>query len=55
MNKTNYEKIINEYYYEKNYDLEKIHEYISKLYLNRRINMNRWFELYCFILNLSDY
>lgn len=54
-NKTNYEKIINDYYYKENRPLSFIHNYIGELKTNRRINMERWFELHCFILNLEDY
>ena len=55
MNKINYEKTINNYYYEQNKSLRFIHNYINELKTNRRINFNRWFQLYNFVLNLSDY
>ena len=55
MNRTNYERIINDYYYKENKSLAFVHNYISQLKTDRRINMNRWFELHCHILNLEDY
>jgi len=54
-NKINYEKIINDYYYKENKSLAFLNDYIGELKTNRRINMNRWFELHCHILNLEDY
>lgn len=54
MNKTRYEKIINDYYYKQNKSLEFIHSYIRDLHFDRRITWHRWYELYNFVLNLSD-
>lgn len=55
MDKTNYEKTINDYYYEQGKSLRFIHNYIRELKINRRIDFKRWYQLYNFVLNLSDY
>ena len=54
-NKTNYEKIINDCYYKEQKSIAYLHNYIGELKTDRRINMNRWWELHCHILNLEDY
>ena len=54
-NKIEYEKIINDYYYKEKKSLSFIHNYIGELKTDRRIDMNRWYELHCFVLNLEDY
>ena len=52
--KIEYEAIINDYY-ANDKSLRFLNNYIGELYFDKRINMNRWFELHCFILNLGDY